>query len=348
MVKMGLIGYGYWGKNLLRNMMSSQKIEVVGVVDSDPEHRSLAQHTYSALKTYNSIEELIKAEDFEAMVIATPPASHKHLAVECLEKGLHVLVEKPLALSTEECVEILQAAEKAGKNVMVDHTFVYNSPVIHLNEQINDNELGSLLYYDSVRVNLGGFQPQVNVLWDLAPHDLSILDFWSGGDMPEMVQATGVKHFGSSTENMCYVNMKYANGFNAHLHLNWAAPFKSRQVIIAGDKKMAVYDDTQPMEKIKIYDKTVQLDQADDTDFRVNYRAGSMFAPAIKQKEALLSMVEEFANSIADNRVPLTDGIAGSKVVQVLEALSKSLYNDGRPEDIVNQFFAQSGSKKTA
>ncbi|NQY99299.1 MAG: Gfo/Idh/MocA family oxidoreductase [Bdellovibrionales bacterium] len=348
MVKMGLIGYGYWGKNLLRNMMSSQKIEVVGVIDNDPNHRSLAQHTYPGLKTYNSVEELTQAEELEAMVIATPPASHKHVAVECLEKGLHVLVEKPLALSTEECVEILQTAEKVGKNVMVDHTFVYNSPVIHLQEQINKGELGDLLYYDSVRVNLGGFQPQVNVLWDLAPHDLSIVHFWSGGKMPEMVQATGIKHFGSSTENMCYVNMKYNDSFNAHLHLNWAAPFKSRQVIIAGDKKMAVYDDTQPMEKIKIYDKTVQLDQADDTDFRVNYRVGSMFAPAIKNKEALLAMVEEFAASITEKRQPLTDGIAGAQVVQILEALSKSLANDGRPVDIQNRFDTQNWVAKTA
>jgi predicted dehydrogenase len=333
-VKIALVGYGYWGNNLLRNLTTHPGCQVVGVCEASQAKLDKAFAQYPHVAGFKSIAELMAKALPEAVVIATPPASHCELAVAALRGGAHVLLEKPMATSSEECDLILAEAKKAGKTVMVDHTFVYYSPVQYLSDLIHKGDLGTLLYYDSVRVNLGGFQPEVNVLWDLAPHDLSILDLFTKEETPEQVIAIGVKHFGSSTENMCYLNLKYKNDFNAHLHLNWAAPVKVRTITLGGDKQMVVFDDNMPTEKVRIYDKSIQLKSSSPADFMINYRVGNMVAPVVLQKEALFEMLTEFVTCVRDGKKPRSDGYSGARVVRILEAAARSLAAGGVPEKI--------------
>lgn len=347
-VKIALAGYGYWGNNLLRNLTTHPNCQVVGICEANKAKRVKAATQYPHVPGYETLEALIAETRPEAVVIATPPASHCSLAVTALRSGAHVLIEKPMATSSEECDLILAEAKKADRKVMIDHTFVFYSPVQFLTEMIHKGELGRLLYYDSIRVNLGGFQPQVNVLWDLAPHDLSILDLFTREATPEQVVALGVKHFGSSTENMCYVNLKYNDQFNAHLHLNWAAPVKVRLITLGGDKQMAVFDDNMPTEKIRVYDKSVQLKNTSPADFMINYRIGNMVAPVVLQKEALFEMISEFTSSIVDGRPPKSDGHSGARVVRILEAAARSLANDGRPEKVLAVTPVSGRSSQTA
>jgi predicted dehydrogenase len=327
--KIGLVGYGYWGANLLRNMVFNQQSEVVGVVEPRPEGRALCKANFPQLQCFETVEEFLKAAKPQGVVIAVPPAAHFQVATQCLKAGANILVEKPLAMSSADCTAILDEAKKQNRFVMVDHTFVYHPAISYLSDLVKNGSMGDLLYYDSVRVNLGGFQPFTNVLWDLAPHDLSILDLLTKGQVPEKVLAVGVKHFGASVENLCYVHLWYANNFVAHLNLNWAAPVKVRQVTICGTKNMVVYDDNIPVEKVKVYDKGVQLDQLNKNDFRVNYRVGNMVAPVISQKEALGQVIADFIGSILHNKAPVADGQAGQRIVQILEALSKSMEAGG-------------------
>ncbi len=336
----GVVGFGYWGPNLVRNFIYNGDCEVVGLAEKDEASRQKFNRIYPHLPTFSTLEELLDKKKPQGMVIATPPATHKDLALTCLKAKTHILVEKPLAQSTLECDEILTAAQKENRLVMVDHTFVYNPAVELLASQIHSGTFGDLLYYDSVRVNLGGFQPKTNALWDLAPHDLSIIDFFTQGQTPLQISAFGRKHFTNEVENLCYLNLMYENNFIAHLHLNWIAPVKIRTVLVGGSKKMAVYDENLPTEKIKLYDRGLSLirEKPLPSDFRVSYRMGDMTAPTLSQKEALAGMTSQFIKMIVNETLPVTDGQAGKRVVQVLEAASESMKHDGKPIAIHKSF----------
>jgi predicted dehydrogenase len=330
-IRVGLIGFGYWGPNLLRNLIAQPNAEVVCVIEGNPTSRLKCAGLYPHLSIFGSLEEFLAKNTVDAMVIATPPTTHCELAVRCLKAGAHVLVEKPLAMSSAECDMILAVAKEMNRQVMVDHTFAFHPAVEYLVKATDKGDLGDLLYYDSVRVNLGGFQPSTNVLWDLAPHDLSILDLLLKGKVPTEVSAVGIRHFGSSVENLCYLNLKYEGEFIAHLNLNWTAPVKVRTITVGGSKKMAVYDDNLPTEKVKVYDKSVSLTNVTEADFRVNYRSGDMIAPAISAAEALRGVIGHFLGCISQGTTPVCDGESGKRVVQILEAASISMAEGGRP-----------------
>lgn len=329
--RVGLIGYGYWGPNLLRNLVAQANAEVVGVVEGNPNARAKCAMLYPHLSIFATLDEFLAKGTVDAVVIATPPSTHCELAVRCLKAGANVLVEKPLAMSSAECDKILAVAKEKNLQVMVDHTFAFHPAVEYLANSTDRGDLGELLYYDSVRVNLGGFQPSTNALWDLAPHDLSILDLLLKGKVPTEVSAVGIRHCGSTVENLCYLNLKYDNNFIAHLNLNWMAPVKVRTITVGGSKKMAIYDDNLPTEKVKVYDKSVTLSSATDTDFRVNYRSGDMIAPAISMREALQGVISHFISCVINGSVPVCDGESGKRVVQILEAASISMAEGGRP-----------------
>ena len=331
--RVGLVGYGYWGPNLLRNLVSQGGCEVIGVVDSNPAAAKKVRDLYPQIPVFDQLSDCLSQQKPDAMVIATPPATHKELAIQCIEANAHVLVEKPLALSVSDCDAILAAAERKKRTVMVDHTFVFHPAVQRISAEVTRGNLGELLYYDSVRVNLGGFQPKTNVLWDLAPHDLSIIDVISGGRTPEKVTCVGVKHFNASVENLCYLNLRYSDNFVANVHLNWVAPMKVRQIMIGGSQKMIIYDDNLPTEKVKIYDKGISL-EGDPNNFRVNYRVGDMTAPAISTREALSDMVAHFIDCISNGTRCISDGALGRRTVQILEAASLSLSRDGQVVEI--------------
>ena len=333
-LRVGLVGFGYWGPNLLRNLTGHPRVQVLGVVEPSPRNQAACASRYPHIPLFGDLNSMLDATDIDAVVIATPPGTHCELAVCAIERGCHVLVEKPLAVSVAECDEILAAAAKHDRMVMVDHTFVYNPAVTRLAHEVESGQLGKLLYYDSTRVNLGGFQDQVNVLWDLAPHDLSILDYLTGGATPASVTAIGVKQFNSAVENLCYVTLQYANGFLAHLHLNWAAPIKLRTVLLGGDRKMAIYDDNNPSEKLRIYDKGVAIENGAEDQLRVNYRVGDMLAPALVSTEALALMIAHFVDCVQTGQTPRSDGLAGKRVLEILEAASISLQHGGRPQPI--------------
>ncbi len=329
--KIALIGYGYWGPNLLRNVFAHPEVIVAGVVEANEASRKKCESAYPHIPVFSTVEELLSKGTLNGVIIATPPATHCEISIKCLEAGAHVLVEKPLALSTEECDKILSAAKKNNLQVMVDHTFVFHPSVEYLSNAIQHGDLGDLLYYDSVRVNLGGFQPRTNVLWDLAPHDLSILDLFLNGKVPTHISCTGVRHFGTNIENLCHLSLKYDNDFIAHLNLNWVAPVKIRTITVGGTKKMAIYDDNLSTEKVKVYDKSVTLTSPTKVDFLVNYRTGDMIAPAISTREALKGVTEHFVECIKNGKRPICDGEAGKRVVQILEAASLSMTDGGRP-----------------
>lgn len=330
-IRVGLIGYGYWGPNLLRNIVCQPDAEVIGVIEGNKENRLKCAQLYPQIPTFDSLDDFLSKNTVDAMVIATPPSTHCELAIKALNAGANILVEKPLAMSTEECDKILAVANEKNLHVMVDHTFAFHPAVEYLVNSIDRGDLGDLLYYDSVRVNLGGFQPKTNVLWDLAPHDLSILDLFLKGKVPTEVSAVGIRHFGTNVENLCYLNLKYENDFIAHLNLNWIAPVKIRTITVGGSKKMAIYDDNLPTEKVKVYDKSVTLTSAVEADFRVNYRTGDMTAPAISTREALKGVISHFLECITLGKRPICDGLSGKRVVQILEAASISMAEGGRP-----------------
>ena len=335
-VRIALIGYGYWGRNLLRNLATHKFCELVGVCDSSSKRVDEAKANYPSVLGFTDVAQMLSECHPEAVVIATPPRGHASVAVAAIQAGCHVLIEKPMATSSEECEQILAAASKAEKKIMIDNTLLFYPPVQTLMDLIGKGELGNLLYYDSVRANLGGFQPQVNVLWDLAPHEFSILDRLMGNREPQEIVAVGNKHFGSRTESVCYLNLKYAGNFNAHLHLNWSAPVKIRRLTIAGDRRMVELDDGILVDKLKIYDKGVKIKNNSVENFEVEYHSGGIVVPAIEQKEALGRVLDEFVSAIHEGRESVSDGLAGARVVRMLEAASTSLKNRGRPEKVAS------------
>lgn len=334
MIGIGVIGFGYWGPNLVRNFHEMMDSRVLAVSDQRMDRLALAASRYPGIGIMQNPSELIRSPAVDAVVIATPVSTHFQLAMEALRAGKHVLVEKPLAMTSEQSWQLIEEAERRHLILMVDHTFVFTGSVRKMKELIDAGEVGDLYYYDSVRVNLGLFQHDVNVLWDLAVHDLSIMDHLLP-TRPRAVSATGMRHFTQEPENIAYLTLFYDSSLIAHIHVNWLAPVKVRRTLIGGSQKMIIYDDVEPSEKIKVYDKgvTTESQQAHSEvvyKMLVGYRAGDMWAPQLDSSEALKTGARHFLDCIARCEVPVTNGEVGARIVQVLEAASRSMSDRGR------------------
>jgi predicted dehydrogenase len=331
MIRVAVVGCGYWGPNLIRNFVVCSDTEVRWICDKDAERLEKVRQLYPAIKGTTEIADILGDKRTDGVAIATPVGTHFSLAEACLKEGKHVLVEKPLASSLDQGEELVKLAREKNLKLMCDHTFCYTGAVRKMKEIIDSDLLGELLYFDSVRVNLGLFQQDVNVVWDLAPHDLSIVDFLVE-EKPISVSAHGVCHAGNKLENIAYVSLRYPNSFIAHFHVNWLSPVKVRRTIIGGTEKMLVWDDLDQAEKIRIYNKGIEVHEIDKEDrnrLLVSYRFGDMYAPRIDHTEALSLVVKEFAECIMENRPALTDGEAGLRVLRILEAAERSMKADG-------------------
>src|SRR2546421_5447628 len=317
----GVIGCGYWGPNLLRNFVENEAAELRWICDLDETRLTAMARRYPSVQSTGDYRRLLDDPALEALAVVTPVATHFQIAKEALLAGKHVLVEKPLTTTVCEAEELIDLAERKGRTLMVDHTFVYTGAVRKMKEIVDSGDLGELLYFDSVRINLGLFQRDINVLWDLAPHDLSIMDYLIERQ-PVGVTALGSCHIEPGIENIAYLVMKFPDDFIAHFHFNWLAPVKIRRTLIAGARKMILYDDIEPTEKVRVYDKGVTANRASDreADYQtlVSYRTGDVWAPKLDSTEALRHIVAEFLDSIVSKRKPLTDGEAGLRVVRIL------------------------------
>jgi predicted dehydrogenase len=331
-MKVAVIGYGYWGPNLVRNFAETPGCEVAGVCDLDPQRLTLVHRRYPTMQTCTSCPDLVNDPQVDAVAVATSVSSHFELAMAALKAGKHVLVEKPLAATSEEAARLVDEAERRNLVLMVDHTFVYSGAVRKIRELIDAGEVGDLYYYDSVRVNLGLFQRDVGVLWDLAVHDLAIIDYLLPG-RPQSVAAVGIGHVPNVQENIAYLTLLYEPALIAHVHVNWLAPVKVRSTLIGGSRKMIVYDDLQPSEKVKVYDcgVTVQRDSEEAYNTRIGYRMGDMWAPQLDRTEPLSREVREFMRCIEEGDRPVADGRAGLRVLRVLEGAALSMRQSGRP-----------------
>jgi predicted dehydrogenase len=336
LIRIAMIGVGYWGPNLIRNFSDLDDVQVVSCSDLSQERLNKIAKRYPSVKCTQHYEDLLADPDVDAVVIATPVSTHYPIAKAALEAGKHVMIEKPLADSSEHALDLVETAERVGRILMVDHTFIYTSAVRKMRELIDSGELGDILYFDSIRVNLGLFQRDINVIWDLAPHDLSIMDYLLRAE-PIAVSAIGASHAGNDIANIAYMTLRFANNIIAHFHVNWLAPVKIRQTLLGCSKKMVVYDDVEPTDKIRVYDKGIVVNGGNGNgsaekryQAMVGYRTGDVLIPKIDTTEALQRVAQEFVSSINENRTPLTDGVAGYRVVRYLEAAQRSLENNGR------------------
>src|SRR2546430_1841384 len=333
LTNIGVIGLGYWGPNLLRNFAENEAAQLRWICDLDEKRLGSMSRRYPMAQTTTDYRAVVNDPTLEAVAVVTPVATHFQIAKELLRAGKHVLLEKPLAATVHEAEELIEIAEQNKRTLMVDHTFVYTGAVRKMKEIVSSGELGELLYFDSVRINLGLFQRDINVLWDLAPHDLSIMDYLIERQ-PQAVSALGSSHIERGIENIAYLMMHFADDFIAHFHFNWLAPVKIRRTMIAGSSKMILYDDIEPTEKVRVYDKGVTTNRSGDreADYQrlVSYRTGDVWAPKIDSTEALRYVVAEFLDSVRTARRPLTDGAAGLRVVRLLEAAQRSIKNGGQ------------------
>lgn len=330
MLNIGVIGYGYWGPNIVRNLTAISQAKVKAVCDIDPEACRKIHTLYPHVEICSNHREITQAKDIDAVAIVTPISTHYSLAKSALESGKHIFVEKPFTENIRQAESLIQLAEKKKLKIMVDHTFIFTGAVRKIKELINNDHFGRLYYYDSTRVSLGLFQPDVNVIWDLAPHDFSIIDFLIN-NKPLAVTAHGRDHMNRGHENVAYIIVYFENNFIAHINVNWLSPVKIRMTCISGEKKMLVWDDLQTDEKIKVYDKGVTT-RSKEGLYRllVNYRAGDMYSPRLDPTEALKMELEYFVDCVLNNKAPVNDGHAGLHVVKMLEATSKSLKQNGR------------------
>lgn len=336
-LRVAVIGAGYWGPNLVRNFRGSSSWDLVGVCDLDPERARKVIGNRSTVEVMTGIDQVLGRDDIDAVAIATPAATHAPIARAALAAGKHVVVEKPLADTPEAAASMVRAAEDADRVLMIDHTYCYTPAVQYIRKAVAEGVLGDILYVDSVRINLGLVQPDVDVFWDLAPHDLSILDFvLPTGLRPTSVSATGSDPLGAGKTCVGYLSMPLPGGAMAHVNVNWLSPTKIRQMVIGGSRRTLVWDDLNPQQRVAIFDRGVDLTiQAKDAQQReaatVSYRLGDITVPALKEREALSTMVDEFASAIHQRRAPLTDGAAGMRVLSVLDAVSESLLVGGAP-----------------
>jgi predicted dehydrogenase len=332
-IRIGVVGYGYWGPNIVRNFSEVPGCQIVAVSDMRPERLAAVRARYPAIRAFADANELIADRRVDAVVIVTPVSTHFDLAMQALRSGKHVMVEKPLASTAEQAARLVEEAESRRRVLHVDHTFVYTGAVRKIKELVASNGLGDIYYYDSVRVNLGLFQHDVNVIWDLAVHDLAIMDHvlpWQ----PRAVSATGMSHIDGEPENIAFLTLFFDNRLIAHLHVNWLAPVKVRRTLIGGSRKMIVYDDLEPSEKVKVYDKGVTVNGNGNGNPRyrmlIDYRSGDMYAPQLDITEALNTEAKHFIKSIELNESTVTDGLAGLRVVRILEAATQSIAARGR------------------
>jgi predicted dehydrogenase len=330
-IGIAIVGCGYWGQNLIRSFWDVDDTRVVMVCDLDSRLLARTLRRYPTVEPARDYQSILRHPGIDAVVLATPVSTHYEFARQALRAGKHVLVEKPLAQHVREVLELIELAEREHKVLMVDHTFLYTAAVRRMKQLIAAGEIGDLLYYDSVRINLGLVQSDTNVLWDLGPHDFSIMDHLCPLH-PVSVSAIAARHLDCPFENIAYVNVRFGTNLIAHFHLNWLAPVKVRLTLVGGSKKMLVYDDTEPSEKIKIYDRGITMAQDPERRARLlaGYRNGDMLAPQLDSTEALRLVAREFVGSIIQNRPPLTDGPSAYRVVQLLEAAQQSIEQNGR------------------
>jgi len=327
-VKFGVVGYGYWGPNVVRNLDRLESAEVVAVCDKSPASRKKVAKAYPDVLVTEDSAELMSSPDIDAIAVVTPVWTHYELAKAALLNGKHIFVEKPFTSNAAQAQELIELAAQRNLKIMVDHTFLFTGAVTKIKQLLDDGSLGKLYYYDSTRVNLGLFQHDVNVVWDLAPHDLSIIDHLIE-QTPEAISATGQTHL-NGHEDVAYITVYFPDKVIAHINVNWLSPVKVRTTLIGGEKKMLVWNDLEADEKIKIYDKGVNVTSREGLyDLLVHYRSGDMWAPQIEQVEALTRELSYFVDCIANDKTPVNDGEAGLRVVRMLEAANESIRQRG-------------------
>jgi predicted dehydrogenase len=326
----GAIGCGYWGPNLVRNCIELPDVDLVAISDLDQERLDHMHKRFPQIEVVTRDYWDLFSLELDAVIIATPPHTHAAIAKDCLRHGLNILVEKPLTLSSQDAKELITLADEVDKVLMVGHTFEYNSSVRALKDMIDRGEIGNVHYIDMVRASLGLFQTRANVLWDLAPHDISILRYLLDSE-PIKVGAHGAAHMQLGVEDVVYATMTFPNQVLAHLRMSWLDPSKTRRITVVGSEKMIIYDDVAPLEKIKIYDKRVKAIRHTDTfgEFSFAYHYGDVVSPYIHNEEPLRVQINHFLDCIREGKTPLSDGYSGLKVVQALEAAQRSLDNNG-------------------
>ncbi len=329
MIRIGVIGYGYWGPGVARNFHDLDGCELVAIADSRPEALKRVKRIYHTVRATTDAREVITAPDVDAVAVVTPVWTHFELAKAALENGKHVFVEKPFTSTAAQAEELINLADRKHLQIMVDHTFLFTGAVKKMRELIEDGTLGRLYYYDSTRVNLGLFQHDVNVIWDLAPHDLSIMDYLIRLK-PEALIATGQVHL-NGFEDLAYLTIYFPDRIIAHINVNWLSPVKVRTTLIGGTKRMLVWNDLEADEKVKVYDKGVNVRGGESVyNLLVSYRSGDMWSPKVDQTEALAAEAKYFVDCITKNQKPFNDGVAGLRIVKMLEAANQSLQARGR------------------
>jgi predicted dehydrogenase len=325
-VGIAVVGYGYWGPNLARNFAETDGAAMIMCCDSDPRRLAFAQKRFPSLTCSGDFDEALRNPGVNAVAIATPVHTHYELAKRAIRAGKHVLVEKPLTARVDHAEELVALAEKNGVVLMVDHVFIYSPPVMKMKELVAQGKLGKLFFIDSVRINLGIFQRDVNVVWDLAPHDLSIADFLVERP-PVSLSAYGGTHAGADIEDVAYLNLDYGDGLIANFHVNWLSPVKVRQMIIGGSERSVIYNDMDVDEKIKVFDRGI--DVGEDLDQRrkalISYRSGDIWSPNLATREPLARMAEHFVSCVKTGSQPISDGKAGLRIVKILDAAQRSI-----------------------
>ncbi|MBF0094336.1 MAG: Gfo/Idh/MocA family oxidoreductase [Alphaproteobacteria bacterium] len=332
MINVGVVGCGYWGPNLIRNFLESDATRTTMICDLDPERLAPMTRRYPAVRATTSYAEMLADTEVDAVAIATPVRTHFDLAMAALKAGKHVLIEKPMTETVAQARLLIEEAERRRLTLMVDHTFVYTGAVRRIRALVDSGDVGDVRYFDSIRVNLGLFQHDVDVIWDLAVHDLSILDYVLR-QTPVEVSAVGANHIPGMPENIAYLTLFYDSGVIAHVNVNWLAPVKVRRTLIGGTRKMIIFDDLETSEKVKIYDSGITVTQDPEQIYQmlIGYRTGDMYAPKIDGKEALRVEVAHFADCVATGRRSETDGVAGLRLVSMLTAATESMKSRGRP-----------------
>lgn len=328
MIRIGIIGYGYWGPNLVRNFVGADGAVVSLISDLDQSALKRAQAAHPTIKTTPNDSDIILSPEIDAVVIATPVSTHYELSRRALENGKHIFVEKPFTTSVQHAEELIELADKMNLKIMVDHTFLFTGAVKKIKQLIDEEVMGRLFYFDSIRINLGLLQKDSNVIWDLAPHDLSIMDYLIGSN-PVAIAATGTAHI-NGFEDVAYVTIFYPDNLIAHLSINWLSPVKIRMTMIGGQKKMLVWNDLLADEKLKIYDRGVEVETKEESyHARINYRSGDVWIPRLEQSEALKIEAQYFVDCVENNVTAINDGVAGLRVVRMLEAIIESLNTGG-------------------
>lgn len=333
--KIGIIGCGYWGTNLIRNFMESPRADLTSIADLDQKRLDKFSSLYGTLKTTQDWRTIVEDPEIDVVSVTTPVSGHFEPALAALNAGKHVMIAKPMAASSEQCKRLIDAAKKNNRKVILDHTFVYTDSVRMIKDLMQDGTLGNVLYYDSTRINLGLFQTDASVVWDLAVHDLAIIDYLFE-ERPSAVSCIATGHVQGSPENIAFLTLFFPSGMIAHINVNWMSPVKVRQILVGGDKKMVVFDDTEATEKIRIYDRGVSVTQDKDQLYKqmMTYRLGGVEIPALRGNEALKTEIHHFFDCIEQDQTPITDAEHGLRTVQLLEAINLSMAQKGRAFDL--------------